>query len=109
MLGIFPPLRWPAADSAYERQVQAGVPEVLVVGRAPTESEASAIALLHAVDQVPKVLGTSEVSARELRRRAKIAVSTGLADTAVLKAVQAMNAAVMTAALASTTVATSSS
>lgn len=109
VLGIFPSRRWPAADSAYERQVLAGLRDVLIVGRAPTEREAGVIALLHAVDQVPKVLGTAEVSARELRRRAKVAVSTGLADTAVLKAVQAMNAAVMTAVLVSTTVATSSS
>ena len=109
VLGIFPSLRWPAADCAYERQVRACLSEVLVVGRAPTEREAGVIALLHAVDQVPKVLGTAEVSARELRRRAKIAVSSGLADTAVLKAVQAKNTAVMTALLVSTTVATSSS
>ena len=82
--------------------------DVLVVGRAPTEREAGLIALLQAVDQVPKVLGTGEVSARELRRRAQVAVSSGIADTAVRKAVQAMNAATMAVVMAATTVATTS-
>ena len=108
VLGIFQTSRGRALDSRHELQLRAGLRDVLVIGRSPTEREAGLIALLQAVDQVPKVLGTAEVGARELRRRAKIAVSSGLADTAVRKAVQAMNAATMAAVVAATTVATTS-
>ena len=106
VLGIFPSSRWPAVDSRHEYQLRAGLRAVLVVGRTPTEREAGLIALLQAVDLVPKVLGTGEVSARELRRRAQVAVSSEIADTALRKAVQAMNAATMAAMMAATTVAT---
>lgn len=109
MLGIFSTQRWRAIDPSYERQMRAGLRDVLVVGRGPTEREAQLIALLRAVDQVPKVLGTGEVSARELRRRAKLVVPSGLADTAVRKAVDAVNSATMAAVMVATTAGIASS
>lgn len=92
--GIFRSLRWPAVDSRHEVQVRARLREVLVLGRTPVEREVAIISLLHAVDQIPKVVGTAEVGARELRRRAK-AMSGGIADEAVRRAVEAMTAAVL--------------
>ncbi|SDD83767.1 Golgi phosphoprotein 3 (GPP34) [Sanguibacter gelidistatuariae] len=109
VLGIFSTERWPAVDRSHAQQMRAGLREVLVVGREPTEREAALIALLRAVDQVPKVLGTGEVSARELRRRAKLVVPSGLADTAVRKAIDAVNSATMAAVMVATTAGTASS
>jgi hypothetical protein len=104
VLGIFPTHSWPAVDSDHERQVRAGLHDVLVVGRTPAPREAALVSLLQAIDQVPKVLGNVDVSARDLRRRAKEISEGGFADVAVRKAVQAVNAA-MTAAVMSAVVA----
>jgi hypothetical protein len=104
VLGIFPTHSWPAIDSDHERQVRAGLHDVLVVGRTPAPREAALVSLLQAIDQVPKVLGSVDVSARNLRRRAKEISEGGFADVAVRKAVQAVNAA-MTAAVMSAVVA----
>lgn len=105
-LGIFRSQRWPAVDSRHEAQVRVGLREVLVLGRAPAEREVAIISLLHAVDQVPKVLGTADVGARELRRRAK-AMSGGIADEAVRRAVQAMNSAIAVSTVVAATAASS--
>lgn len=93
ILGIFPTHSWPAADSSHERQVRAGLRDVLVAGRTPAPREAALISLLQAIDQVPKALGDVGVPARQLRRRAKDVASASFADEAVRKAVQAVSAA----------------
>ncbi|WP_341358256.1 GPP34 family phosphoprotein [Georgenia sp. M64] len=87
VLGVFPRTAWPAVDSTHEDGVRKGLSDVLVVGRAPTPYELTLIALLDAVGQVPTVLPGSDVSRRELRRRARaVAEDGGFAATAVRKA-----------------------
>jgi len=109
VLGIFPSHSWPALDSGHERQVRAGLHDVLVAGRSPAPREAALVSLLHAIDQVPKALGDVGVPARELRRRAKDVAAGGFADEAVRRAVQAINAATMAAVMASATAAAAAS
>ena len=99
VLGIFPTHSWPAIDSDHERQVRAGLHDVLVTGRTPAPREAALVSLLQAIDQVPKVLGDVGVPARELRRRAKDVSEGGFADDAVRRAVQAVNAATTAAVM----------
>jgi Golgi phosphoprotein 3 (GPP34) len=93
VLGVFPRHTWPAIDPSHEREVRAGLRDVLVVGRTPTPREAALISLLEAINQVPKVLGEVGVPARALRRRAKEVAAGGFADEAVRRAVQALAAA----------------
>jgi len=93
VLGIFPSHTWPAVDPSHERQVRAGLHDVLVVGRAPAPREAALISLLQAIGQVPKVLGEVGVPARELRRRAKEVADGGFVDEAVRRAVAEISAA----------------
>ena len=100
VLGLFPRTAWPAADSTHEDGVRRGLSDVLVVGRPPTTDELILIALLDAAGQVPTVLPGSDVSRRELRRRARaVAEDGGFAATAVRKALDE--------AIATTVVATS--
>ena len=108
VLGIFPTHTWPAIDSGHERELRAGLQDVLVAGRAPAPREAALVALLHSINQVPRVLGDVGVPARELRRRAKEVSAGGFADAAVRKAVEAVTAA-MTAVIVSAAVAGSAS
>lgn len=107
VLGIFPTTRWPAVDSAHEARVRAALRDVLVVGRTPTPLEASLIALLHAVGQVPKVVATDEVPRRELARRAKTVATGNVGGAAVASAIAAVQAG-LTAAMVATTAAASS-
>ena len=103
VLGIFPTHAWPAVDSSHEREVRAGLRDVLVVGRTPAPREAALVSLLEAINQVPKVLGEVGVPARELRRRAKEVAAGGFADEAVRRAVQAVTAATNAAILSAAT------
>ena len=103
VLGIFPSHTWPAIDPSHERQVRAGLNDVLVVGRAPAPREAALISLLQAIGQVPKVLGDVGVPARELRRRAKDVASGSFVDEAVRRAVEEINAGMAAAITAATT------
>ena len=103
VLGIFPSHTWPALDPSHERQVRAGLNDVLVVGRAPAPREAALISLLQAIGQVPKVLGDVGVPARELRRRAKDVASGGFVDEAIRRAVEEINAGMAAAITAATT------
>lgn len=101
-LRIFTTERWPALDTRHADQVRAGLRDVLVVGRTPTGRERATISLLHTVDAVPRVLGTAELPTAELRRRAKAVSTSGVAETAVRRALDAMNAAVTTMIITST-------
>ncbi|MBO3089752.1 GOLPH3/VPS74 family protein [Cellulomonas dongxiuzhuiae] len=107
VLGIFPTTTWPAADSLHEAEVRRGLHEVLVVGRAPTPHEASLVALLSAVDAVPKVLAGTGLPNRELKARAKQVAAGDVGGQAARKAVEAVQAAAM-AGLTAATVASSS-
>lgn len=103
ILGIFPSHTWPALDSNHEREVRAGLHDVLVVGRAPAPREAALICLLQAIGQVPKVLRGVGVPGRELHRRAKDVANGGFVDEAVRRAVEEISAATTAAIAAATT------
>ncbi len=106
ILGIFPTTRWPAVDSAHEARVRAALLDVLVGGRTPTSLEATLIALLHSIGQVPKVVPTDAMSKRDLSRRAKAVAEGNVAGDAVMQAVSAVQAGI-TAALVATAAAAS--
>lgn len=107
--GLFRVRSWPSTGSGTQRALRTAFFEVLVSGRAPTPREAGLVSMVHAVDGVPKVLGPVGVSARELRRRAKAVGAGGIADKAVRRAIDAVNAATIAAVTAATTVSVTSS
>jgi len=109
VLGIFPTRQWPAEDSVHEAEVRQGLGEVLVVGRRPSEREALVVSLLHAVDALPKVVGGPGVDKKELRRRGKEIAEGEFAGAAVRKAVEAVNAAMVTTIAAAAVVSSGSS
>jgi len=102
-LGIFPTTRWPAIDAQHEESVRSGLHAALVVGQQPDQRTGALIALLAAVDAVPKVMDARDKNAVKDRARL-IAEGTWAADS-VRKAVQAANAALMAAVIAGTTAA----
>lgn len=97
VLGILPSHSWPATHAAGAAPLAAGIREVLVHGRTPTEREAAVICLLQAVDRIPVVVGDVGVPKRELRRRAKEISVGNAAGAAVRKAIQAVEAATIAA------------
>lgn len=106
VLGIFPTTAWPVVDAAHEAEVRRGLHDVLVTGREPTPHEASVVALLVAVDAVPKVVTGTGLPNRELRARAKRVAAGDVGGDAARKAVEAVQATTV-AVLAATTAATS--
>lgn len=98
VLGIFPTHRWPAQDVEHEARVRAGLRDVLVDGRTPSDREVALVSLLSALDQVPNAVGPVDVPRGELKRRAKVVAAGSMAGDAVRKAVDAVTAAT-TAAL----------
>jgi len=109
VLGIFPARAWPAADPAHEAGVRAALWDVVVVGRTPTDREVCLVALLHAVDQVPKQFASAGMTARQLRERAKVLSQGNVGGEAARRAIEAANAAVMAAVVGASAVATTSS
>jgi hypothetical protein len=108
ILGIFPTTRWPAVDGVHESEIRAGLRDVLVVGRTPTDHEAALVSLLQSVDKVAAVVGPVELPRGELKRRAKAIAQGEFAGEAVRRAIADMNAAVAGAVTAATVAATSS-
>lgn len=107
VLGVFPTVRWPAADSRHEAALRAALRDVVVLGRTPTDREACLVGLLHAVDQVPKQFATEGMTARQLRDRAKALAAGNVGADAARRAIDAANAAITAAIAASTVAATS--
>ena len=70
VLGLFPVTRWPAKDAAHEAEVRIKLESALTVGTTPDQRTGALIALISAVDAVPKVL-TGAVDKKALKRRAK--------------------------------------
>ncbi|NLF03893.1 MAG: GPP34 family phosphoprotein [Actinomycetales bacterium] len=102
ILGIFPTNRWPAEDSNHEDMVRRALHDVLVTGRTATPTEAGIVAILLAVDKVHAVVVDTALSRRDLKARAKAIAEGGFASEAVRKAIEAINAAVMTSIMAAT-------
>ncbi|GAA1605890.1 GPP34 family phosphoprotein [Kribbella hippodromi] len=107
VLGLFPVTRWPAKDARHELEVRAQLENVLKVGTTPDERTGALIALLSALNVVPKVI-TDAVDKRALKQRAKEIAESDWAADAVKKAVTEMQAAVTAAIMVSTTAATTS-
>ena len=106
VLGLFPRKSWPAVDSAHEDAVRAELTAALVGGEQPGDRAGALIALLHAINAVPKVVVGDKKS---IKARAEEIGEGDWASAAVKKAVQAIQAAVTAAiVVASTTGATSS-
>ncbi|MFB6723907.1 GPP34 family phosphoprotein [Kribbella sp. NPDC056345] len=100
VLGLFPVTRWPAKDAQHEGEVRATLESVLKVGIMPDQRTGALIALLSALDVVPKVI-TDSVDKWQLRARAKVIADSDWAADAVKKAVSEMQAAITTAIVVS--------
>ncbi|HVE18707.1 MAG TPA: GPP34 family phosphoprotein [Ilumatobacteraceae bacterium] len=99
-LGIFPTTHWPATDPAHESRLRAELSQVLVHGMEPTQRTAALASLLSAVDAVSKVVPSDD--RRAVKLRAKQIAEGEWAGVAVRKAIEAVNAAVATAAVVAT-------
>ncbi|MBP2350469.1 hypothetical protein JOF29_001552 [Kribbella aluminosa] len=108
VLGLFPVTRWPAKDARHELEVRAQLESVLTQGLAPDQRTAALIALLSALNVVPKVI-TDSVDTRALKQRAKEIADSDWAAAAVKKAVAEMQAAVTAAIVVSATAGASAS
>ncbi|TDU91648.1 Golgi phosphoprotein 3 GPP34 [Kribbella voronezhensis] len=100
VLGLFPVTRWPAKDARHEAEVRTALESVLKLGTQPDERTAALIALLNALNVVPKVI-TDAVDKKALKRRAKEIAESEWAAEAVRKAVQDMQAAITAAIVVS--------
>ena len=107
-LGLFPHTTWPAADVDHERSVRRRLQDVLVTGLGPDARTASLVGLLAAVDQAHRQVDRGELSAREVRKRAKSIADGAWAADAVRDAVQAAQAATTAAVMAASTAAATS-
>jgi hypothetical protein len=108
VLGLFPVTRWPARDARHELEVRSQLEGVLTQGLRPDERTAALIALLSALNVVPKVI-TDAFDKRALKQRAKEIADSDWAAAAVKKAVVEVQAAVTTAIVLSATAAASGS
>jgi hypothetical protein len=99
VLGLFPVTRWPAQDARHEAELRLALDNVLKLGAQPDDRTGALVALLHALNVVPKVV-TDAADKAALKRRAKEIAESEWAAQAVRQAVQAMQAA-MTAAIVS--------
>ncbi|MFF0264244.1 GPP34 family phosphoprotein [Kribbella sp. NPDC004536] len=108
VLGLFPVTRWPAKDARHELEVRAQLESVLTHGLAPDQRTAALIALVSALNIVPKVV-TDAVDNRALKRRAKEIADSDWAAAAVKKAVAEMQAAITAAIVVSATAGASAS
>ncbi|MDJ0393220.1 GPP34 family phosphoprotein [Rhodococcus sp. G-MC3] len=95
MLGLFPATSWPAKDPARRRAAIAWIGSAVVDGTTPQPEISALIALLSAIDAIPKVL--PGVDKKAAKKRAKEIAEGEWASEAVRKAVQDVNAAVMAA------------
>jgi hypothetical protein len=107
VLGLFPVTRWPAKDARHELEVRSQLESVLKVGTTPDQRTGALIALISALNVVPKVV-TDAVDKRALKQRAKEIADSDWAAAAVKKAVSEMQAAVTAAIVVASTSAAAS-
>ncbi|MFG1628367.1 GPP34 family phosphoprotein [Kribbella sp. NPDC049227] len=107
VLGLFPVTRWPAKDARHEAEVRTALDSALKVGTTPNERTGALIALLSALNVVPKVV-TDAVDKKALKQRAKQLADSDWAADAVKKAVTEMQAAVTATIIVASTAATAS-
>ncbi|MDQ1286747.1 MAG: hypothetical protein QG622_312 [Actinomycetota bacterium] len=99
-LGVFPTTTWPAVRPEHEAGIRRSLRDVLLHGHGPEPRIATLIALLNAVDAVPKVVPAED--RRALVRRARTIAEGDPTALAVREAVDAVNAAVVVATTAAT-------
>lgn len=109
VLGLFPRHRWPARDATHEEQVRRSLAAALVDGQDPDPRSAALIALLSALDRAHKTVDRGELSAREVRRRAKEIAEGNWAAQGVRDAIQAATAAMTAVAVGGAAAAASGS
>jgi hypothetical protein len=98
-LGLVP-ARYPMLDPEPERRVRERL-RVVLAGGTPSAGDSTLLAILQGLGIAPKVLAEEKgtLGGRELKRRIEEVATEVLAGEVVRKAVQAMNAAIMTAAV----------
>ncbi|NYG08597.1 hypothetical protein BJ986_003084 [Phycicoccus badiiscoriae] len=104
VLGVFPTHAWLLARPEVEREIRDRVYAAVVTGTKPDARTSALVALLHAVDLLPKLF--PDQPRRELRARGKAVADAEWGAEAVRKAVQDVQAAVTAAIVASTVAAT---
>lgn len=105
VLGLFPTHAWPLARPEIEREIRDRVYAAVVTGTKPDARTSALVALLHAVDLLPRLF--PDQPKRELRARGKAVADAEWGAEAVRKAVQDVQAAITAAIVASTVAATS--
>ena len=100
VLGIFSRTRWPARDASRERAVRDEVRNALIEGVEPRPRTAALISLLSAVDGERQVF--PDADRRAMKKRAHEIAEGEWTGKAVRQAVDAVNAAMMTAVMAAT-------
>lgn len=110
-LGLFTTVRWPERDPAPERQLRAGLADVLVRGASPTAHQELLIPLLQGQNLVRTLVEKDDRAAAKATAKAlsKAAKEGKLVSSTVSRTVQATQAAVMTTIMVPAIVATSSS
>jgi hypothetical protein len=92
VLGLFPVTRWPAQDARHEDELRLALDNVLKLGAEPDDRTAALVALLSALNVVPKVV-PDVVDKKALKRRVKEISGSAWAAEAVRQAVRARQAA----------------
>lgn len=104
-LGLFPTNAWPLVRPEVEREILDRVRSAVVTGTEPDPRTSTLVALLHAVDLLPKLF--PDQPKRELRARGKAVADAEWGAEAVRKAVQDVQTAITAAIVASSVAATS--
>jgi Golgi phosphoprotein 3 (GPP34) len=91
VLGLFPTTRWPAADAQREAEVRSQLDAALLLGKEPDPRTGALVAMLSAIDVLPKVVDAPDRKA--VRQRAKQIAESAWAADAVRKAVESVQAA----------------
>jgi hypothetical protein len=107
LLGLFPTTSWPLTDPYVEGELLGRVRATVVGGAEPDERTGALVALLHAVDLLPKLF--PDQPKREVRARGKAIADADWGAEAVRKAVQDVQSAVTAAIVASTVFASTGS
>jgi hypothetical protein len=102
VLGLFPSTTWPTADATHERERRASLTRAIEAGRGD-EHDVALLSILSAMDVVHRVLPVEGLGGREVRKRVKEMADGNFAARAVKVAVDAINMAVTSVIISSTT------
>ncbi len=97
VLGLFPTVSWPASELTRKNWARQGIGSAIVDGTTPAPEISALISLVSAIDAIPKVL--PGVDKKAAKKRAKEIAEGDWASSAVRKAVEDVNVAVMAAVM----------